>query len=208
MIDILIFASHSDDEIVGMGSSLIKYAREGNKILTIIFSYGEKSHPHLKEKVIAKEREKETKKIDKILKRKSIFLGLNENRILDEVDSKVKNKIKNIIKKEKPKKIFLTSATDPHPDHRAVNKVIIPILDEIKYKGDVYTYEVWNFIEENNPKVYIDVSNEFKEKLNLLKQFKSQRASIYPLWLPIYVRAWLYGRRNNYRFAEKFYKIR
>ncbi len=205
--NILIFCAHSDDAEIGCGGTILKLRKEGNKILHIVFSYGERSHPHLKEKVIAKAREKETSVIDKILKRKTIFLGLKESRFTENL-KETKKKIIGIIKKYKPSKIYTLSSLDSHPDHRAVNNIIMEVINEIKYKGEVYAFEVWNVINEDRPIVYEDITDTFKEKLDLLKHFKSQWLSIYIQLIPMIFRARLYGNKNNCKYAEKFYKLK
>ena len=204
---ILLFCAHSDDAEIGCGGTILKFKKEKKKITHIVFSYGEKSHPHMKAKVIAKKREKETYNIDNILKRKTIFLGLKEGEFKNNIDE-TKNRITEIIKKNKPEKIYTLSSLDPHPDHRAVNNIVMEAISEINYKGDIYSFEVWNIINENKPVSYVDITDTFKEKLNLLKHFKSQWMSIYIQLLPVIIRAKLYGYKNNCKYAEKFYKLR
>ena len=144
MEKILIFAAHSDDAVIGMGGTIAKASRKGNKVLTVIFTTGEKSHPHLKKHVIKKQRISETARVDKLLGRESMNLNLEEGKLRKEFENKVlRNKIKNLIRKFNPTKVYTLSSSDPHPDHRIVNKFTLDILDELKYKKDVYGYEVW-----------------------------------------------------------------
>lgn len=37
---ILVIVAHSDDQMLGPGGTLVKYAKEGKEIHTVIFSYG------------------------------------------------------------------------------------------------------------------------------------------------------------------------
>ena len=205
---IMVFCSHSDDEIIGVGGTLAKYRKEGKEIVTVIFSYGEKSHPHLKEEVISEARQRETEDIDKIFGRESIFLGLEEGKIREESNNKnIREQIKVLVKRYRPEKIFTHSESDPHPDHKAVNHVVLSTLRKAKYHGDIYTFEVWNILNENKPVIYIDISETFNLKKRALKKFKSQKLSIYPLWFPMWLRAKSYGKKCSCKYAEKFYKI-
>jgi len=209
MSTILCIVAHPDDEIVGMGGTVLKYIDEKQKVITIIFSYGQKSHPHLKEKVITKTRIVETQRLDAELNRQSIFLGLTEGNIKEDAEKfKVKEKLAKLIKKYRPKKIFTHTGNDPHRDHKAVNQIVNKVVEDINYKGEFLTFEVWNLTNENLPKLYVDISPYFKQKLELMKVYESQKHFIYPLLLPIIYRAWMYGRKNKCRYAERFYKIR
>lgn len=209
MTDILCIVAHPDDEVVGMGGTILKCLEEGKSVATIIFSYGEKSHPHIKEKIIARTRVGETKKLDEMLNRGSIFFGLTEGKITEEAETlDVTKKLANLIKKHKPKKIFTHTSSDPHRDHRAVNKIVEDALKQVAYKGELLTFEVWNITGESSPAVYVDITPYFRKKLALMRIYESQRHFIYALIVPVITRARLYGRKNNCRYAEKFYKIK
>lgn len=205
----LVFCAHPDDEIVGMGGTLSKYADEGKDIVTVIFSFGEKSQPHLKEEHIARARVLESKKVDYLIGKESIFLGLDEGRILEQYGQyNMKDKLVKLIRHYKPKKVFTLTASDPHKDHRDVNSIVTSLMDELKYPCELYGFEVWNVVNENHPAVYVDITSTFSRKLSLLRKYKSQRVFIYLLWIPIYLRARRYGSKVGRRYAEKFYKIR
>ena len=205
---VMVFCSHPDDEILGPGATLAKYKKEGKDVIVVIFSYGEKSHPHLKEEVVSSTRQKEAEDIDRFFERESIFLGLEEGKIKEEANKKnIRDQIKILVRRYKPEIIFTHSSLDPHPDHKAVNNVVLDLLKKIKYKGIIYTFEVWNIVNENRPAIYIDISDTFNLKKRALKKFKSQKMFIYPLWIPMWYRARTYGKKCNCRYAEKFYKI-
>lgn len=205
---IMALVAHSDDEIVGCGGTLSKYKKEGKDVIVVIFSYGEKSHPHLKEEVVSSTRQREAEDIDKFFERESIFFGLEEGKIKEEANQKnIRDQIKILVRRYKPEIIFTHSSLDPHPDHKAVNNIVLDTLKKIKYKGMIYTFEVWNILNENRPAIYIDISDTFNLKKRALKKFKSQKIFIYPLWIPMWYRARAYGKKCNCKYAEKFYKI-
>lgn len=207
---VIVFCAHSDDELVGMGGTILKFAKEKKEIIKIIFSYGEKSHPHLKKEVIIKERVNETKKASKLMGiKETIFFGLKDYNLKNEIKKyNIKNKLKTIIKKYNPDKVFIPSSKDPHKDHRAVHKVVLKAMEEMKSKSEVYTFEVWNIITEELPYIYVDISPYFSKKFTIIKEFESQKRFLYPLLLPILYRSIKYGRANNCKYAEKFYKVK
>ena len=64
---IIIFGAHFDDEVLSSGGTIKKYSQEGKKIVSVIFHIGGASIPWLKEKLVIKERLKETEKVHKML---------------------------------------------------------------------------------------------------------------------------------------------
>lgn len=210
---VMVFCAHSDDQIFGAGGTLAKYAKEGKEIFTVVFSFGEASHLWLRRRVTIEMRVEESQKADKIIGGSGVFfLGLKEGKFAEEIERKdIKKQIKRLISKKKPTKIFTHSIDDPMPDHRAVHKCITSTLDEMGYKCDVYTFDIWNLFnvrERKNPKMYVDITDTFKTKLKALKCFKSQWHAMLSLLWSIYFWAYIYGQRNNCRFAERFYKAR
>ena len=80
---VLFLCAHNDDQIVGAGGTVAKYSKEGKKIITIIFSFGENSNPLEQDKVTRKTRVIESKRASRILGEEEIYyLGLKEIRIV------------------------------------------------------------------------------------------------------------------------------
>jgi len=209
---ILAIGAHNDDHIIGAGGTLIKYAKEGKRFKTIIFSYGEVSHPHLKPEVIVAKRIKEAGESDKMMGGSGItYLGAYDRTFDDDIRLLgIKKKIKDIIKKEKPSKVFTHAPDDAHPNHRAAHKAVMDAVAELEEKPEVYSFEVWNFIamkNRNKPKLVVDVSDTHKKKIDSFKAHESQQATIRFLLWKVYLRDYLNGLNNRCRFAEVFIRL-
>ena len=211
---IVILCAHNDDQIVGMGGTVAKYAKEGKEIYTIVFSYGEISHPHLKENVIRETRKIEAKRAKQVLGEKEVmFLGLKEGMFAEELKQKnFLEKLSKRIKKLNPEKIFTHSIDDPHPDHKAVYNFTMELIDKMNYKKEVYTYNIWNlfinFRKRQSPKLVVDVSGTFKKKMKAFEKHKSQRLAMLLLTWNIYLQGIINGLRNGVKYAEVFYRIK
>ena len=210
---VLCVCAHSDDQIFGPGGTLAKYAKEGKKIITIILSYGEGSHPHFKEDVIIKIRVEEAAEADKVIGGSGvIFLGMKEGRFKNEAEQKyIIPRLATLFKQYNPEKIFTHAIDDPHLDHQAVYKITSNAVKSMNYKGDVYSFEVWNplnLMKRNLPKMYVDISKTFPLKIKALQCFQSQKMFILMLLPAVYSRAITAGLNANCRFAEVFYKIK
>ncbi|MBN1502472.1 PIG-L family deacetylase [Candidatus Woesearchaeota archaeon] len=211
---VLCLCAHNDDHILGAGGTLAKYAKEGKHIIVVIFSYGELTHPHLKRKIIVETRVKEAKRAEKLLGTDELyFIGLKEGNFVKEInDKKILKKLINIIKERKPSKIFTHSRDDPHRDHKAVYNFTLNLVQKTNYKGDVFTFNVWNFFLNLRkgvlPKLVVDISDTFKAKIEALNKHKSQKLILMQFMWNVYLQAWLNGILHNMKYAEVFYKIK
>ncbi len=211
---ILFLCAHNDDQIVGAGGTVAKYAKEGKKIVTVIFSFGESSLPLIKEKESKRTRVLESKKAAKLLGESEIYyLGLKEGNFKREIEDKeIYEKIKIIMKRIKPAKIFTHSIDDPHPDHKEMYDFTINLLEMMDYKCELYSFNVWNlfinFRKRDMPKLVVDITETFKQKIEAFKIHKSQGMAKLSLTWNIYLQAIMNGFNNHVKYAEVFYKIK
>ena len=210
---ILVLAAHNDDQVIGAGGTLAKYVEEGKKFITVVFSYGEKSHPHLKPEVIIEKRKQEAEECDKILGGSGIiYFGLEEGKFPEQFKKKkIKAKIKSLIKKLKPSKIFTHSIDDPHPDHRAIYHLIDEIIAKEKLTCDVYSFDIWNVIKlkhRNKPKLVVNITKTFDKKVKAFDVHESQKLALTALLWKIYLKDYTNGFNHNCKYAEVFIKLK
>ena len=167
---IFVFGAHSDDFVIGAGGTIAKYAKEGKKIISIVFSYGEKSHPWLKEEVVQKMRAKEALQSSKILGCKTYIFNLKEGHFLEEYPG-IEAQVKRLVSRYKPTRIFTHSDDDPHPDHRSTYQLTLKFQESLSEpKPELYVYSVWNpvSLKTTCPTLYEDITSTFSLKLNAL----------------------------------------
>lgn len=214
---IIVFCAHPDDEVIGPGGTLLKYANDGIDCYVVIFSGGEMSNTLYEKEKLIKIREKESEKAGKILGVKKIInLKLRDMNLMPDVKEKnIKEKIKKIITKIKPEKIFTHAMDDMlYIDHRAVHDCVIESVMELnaqesKTTYNLYTFNIWtlNVRKRNSPRLIIDIKNEFPNKIKALKEFKSQKLALLQLTPLVYLRALVSGWKHNCKYAEEFHKI-
>lgn len=211
--NILVFCAHPDDEVFGVGGTIAMYKAQGIPAVAVIFSYGEDSHPWLDKKFTVKTRVKESKSAGELIGySESIFLGLPANELSEMIKKrKVEWKVKSLISKYQPTKIFMHSAQDPHPAHKAVNKAVRNALSSLRYKCDVYGFNIWgqfNPLSKKTPKLVVDISKTFSIKTKALAKFKSQKMSLISLLPHVYMTALINGFNYDVKYAEVFEKVR
>ncbi len=209
---IIVFCAHNDDQIIGAGGTLAKYAREGKDVLVYVFSFGESSHPHYHKDEIITRRVHELHHADDVIKiKKSFFLGLKEGDFFNDFSKKKrKDVIVRAIKENNPSKIFTHSTDDPHKDHQAVNNIVISIAKELQYTGSIFTFDVWNpfnLRNRNLPKLVVDIKETLPLKVKAFTCHRSQVPTLLIMMPSIYIRALLTGLQYGKGFCEKFTKI-
>ena len=208
---IIVFCAHSDDQILGPGGTIAKYAKQGKDVYTIIYSYGEAGLPWLKIEVAIQTRVKEANDADKVIGGKGVsFFGLKEGHFLGSA-KELRRRIQQMVLSKRPTKIFTHSIDDPHPDHKDVYNSVIDALEEMHYRCDVYSFDIWNpfnYRKTDLPKLYEDITKTFPKKVEAIKVFKSQKIALFTLFWTVYARAIVHGFKIHTRYAERFFKVR
>lgn len=208
---IVVFSAHSDDYVIGAGGTICSYVQQGKKVIAIIMSYGEKSHPWLKGKVVQKFRSKEAFEASRLLGCKTIFFDLQELKFKEDYQHKgIEQELLALLEKEQPMKIFTHSDEDPHPDHFALHTITLNLCSRLSYQPELYIYSIWNPIslQTRLPTLYVDTTSHIKTLFKALRSFKSQQIHIsFPLLL-LTLRTLRNGFKIGTLFAEKFYRIR
>ena len=79
---VLVLAPHPDDEVLGVGGTLARYAAQGERTIVVIFSNGTASHPLHKENYIKRTRKEEALSAAKELNvSETIFLMLEDAKL-------------------------------------------------------------------------------------------------------------------------------
>ncbi len=209
---VMVICAHPDDEIIGAGGTIARYSKEGKRVIAVIFSYGENSHWWLKRRCTVEMRVKESRAAGEVVGTyKTIFLGLKDFELKEEIKKK-KNlaMLERVIAKYDPSKILTHSPDDViYADHKAVWESVEKVTSRMKYKGDIYTFNIWakDVRFTRNPKLFIDISDTFSLKWAALKCFKSQHMYIFQLYPGILWRALKSGFEHKCRFAEVFTKV-
>jgi LmbE family N-acetylglucosaminyl deacetylase len=181
---ILVVAPHPDDEVLGVGGTLLK--KRKNKFITgcvILTTYSNKDKSS-KKKILLQKREIDNS--NKILRiSKSFVLDFPPTR-LDQVPfAKIVSELSNIFNIFKPEEIYLPHSGDSHTDHAITLKASLSCCKWFrnKYVKKIYCYETLsetNMPKKNNidkifkPTHFVDITKFIKNKIQSLNAYKSQ----------------------------------
>lgn len=179
---ILVIAPHADDEIIGCGATMAQAIERGIKVYVLIATNAHVGAPDL----YTKER---MERVRREALDAHAFLGVEETFFMEFPAPSLNNypeylislQMVEIIKKIKPKILYLPFPGDMHQDHKAIYRASLvaarPIGDcSVK---EIYCYETlseteWGPYYENGfiPNVFNDVSQVFEKKLEAMKRYK------------------------------------
>tara|TARA_Y100000310_G_C20647334_1_gene797389 strand:+ start:272 stop:952 length:681 start_codon:yes stop_codon:yes gene_type:complete len=177
---ILIIAPHPDDEVLGCGGAIAKYAELGNEVYLCI---GTKAYtPDWSEEFI-KNRKTEIKKSNKILKiKKTYFLDFPTVKLDTVPQKQINDKLTKIFEKVRPDLLFIPHGGDLNKDHRILFESSLVAARPISHKiKKIASYEVlseteWGGpIQEFKPNFYIGMSLlNLNKKIEAMMPFESE----------------------------------
>ena len=174
---VLVIAAHPDDEVLGMGGTIAKYAARGDEVAVLIVTDGSTSQyrndPKLKE--ILRAKKEETTNCASILGIKHVFYGELPDMKLDVTPHiEINRVIENAIADFQPTMVFTHFSGDVNKDHRRVYESTLvacrPISEQCVKRLFLYSVPSsteWNAQTATNvflPNWYEDITGDYAEK--------------------------------------------
>lgn len=214
--NIVLIAPHPDDETLGAGGTIAKFAESGSNISVLIVS------GHLPPIYKAKEFEKTKKEallaFDKLGVHNFKFLKIPATTVHRYPTAELNKKILDFINNYKPEMVLIPFC-DRHIDHRTIFDSAVVACRPIKSYSPkiVLAYETisethWNVpgVEPSfNPEFYINIDKTLKKKISALEKYKSQLKNNESRSLAATkALAKFRGSQNGCKYAEAFKVIR
>jgi LmbE family N-acetylglucosaminyl deacetylase len=224
---VMVIAAHPDDSEFGAGGTIAKWAMEGQNVICVVCTNGDKgsSDPGMTSERLAVIREQEQKAAAKVLGvSEVIFLGYHDGGLEDTAE--FRGKLVRLLRKYRPDAVI---THDPklrymgHRDHRITGTVAMDAI--FPYSRDLLFYpehkaegllshkvkEVY-FTGSEDPDVFIDISETFEIKAKAISCHVSQVGARSPedwkIWIKrMAERSAAMQKRQGLPMAEGFKKI-
>lgn len=178
----IVIAPHPDDEVLGVGGTLLRRKAEGAELSWLIVSKISVETGFSLEQV--RNREDEINRISELFGFDSVFQLNFPTTQLDQVPMRdLVSAISNVFKKFLPEEIFLPHFTDVHTDHRKVFDAVISCAKWFRYSSikRILSYETLSETEFGlgmksgfSPNVYINIEDYLENKLQIMDVYKSE----------------------------------
>ena len=184
---ILVIAPHPDDEVLGVGATMAKYAANGAEVYVCIVTRG--CEPLFHEEGVLKTRS-ECVEADKLLGvRETIFLDFPAVMLENVPRYEFNEAFIRTVQRIKPDVVYIPHRGDMQLDHKmTVDASMVALRPKYEHTvKKIYSYETlsetgWdipNMVNEFIPTSYNDISAYIDKKLEALKIFTTQIAE-YP----------------------------
>jgi len=189
--DVLVFAPHMDDEVIGCGGTIRRHVLAGTRVTVVFLTDGRKGNtslyedPTLSRDDIAAAEERHSTERKQESRRAAEILGIQETVFFDGPDKGLDARpdlvaaAGEVMARCTPQIIYVPSMLEVHPDHWAANRILYRALREqprASWNDFVLReYEAWTPLLPNR---LSDISGVFDTKMEALRVFQSQLAHV------------------------------
>ena len=166
---VLVVAPHMDDDVIGPGGTLALHRQRGSNINVVFCAAGATPEQDRQRKSEARDA--------------AAFMGFERVDWLDfpegalsPNEGRLAAKLAALIAELKPEQIFCPYVADHHRDHSAVALALAGALEETRWQGEVWCYEVWSPLW---PNVAVDISTVVDTKRRAIELYTSQVAGLH-----------------------------
>ncbi len=183
MKKVIVVAAHPDDEILGCGGTLLKYASLGYELAWLIATNVSQAEGFSKERV--ESRQEEIAKVANLVPFKKVYKLNFPTTKLDTISSgQLIGEISKCFNDFKPEVVLVLNRSDAHSDHRILFEATMACTKSFRYPfiKKILMYECLSETEfgaplpENAfiPNYFVDISPFFENKLEIMKVYGSE----------------------------------
>lgn len=185
---VLVVAPHADDEVLGMGGTIARFADEGHNVyVAIMTGHGEEGeHPIYPREEWEKIRAEAQKAHEILHVKETLYREIPAVLVAETPSWKVNKITEDLLAEVRPDVLYLPFQFDMHRDHREIfhsfSVAYRPNSEVGKSIRGIYSYEVmsethWSspYLEPGFiPNAWSDISGHLEKKVAALECFKSQ----------------------------------
>ena len=196
-MNILVIIAHPDDEVLGMGGTILKHAKNGDRVTVAYLTTGITSRRSINYKTNSKyeptkkqeaDIQKQIKELRSDAKRVCKFLKVKKTMFFDYPDNeldtipllRIIKTVEKLVKETKPERIYTSHFGDLNIDHRIVYESVLTAVrpTELIVK-EILCFELlssteWSFSYEFKPNYFINIKNELENKIKAMKLYKNE----------------------------------
>ena len=214
---VLVIAAHQDDETIGCGGTIKKWASCGCEIVVVFVTDGATGIDQTEKygENIVEQRKEESQIVKNILGISDIiYMGYKCQNIIN--DQKTFHRFISLIRSYRPDIILTHCSKDKHRDHRVVSEIVKEAswkaqenihknLGNVHFVRDVWGFEITDLHSEVD--FVVDISDFYEDKEKAMKTYMSQRNIVKDIDRYINGLAIVRGYEIGKKYGEAFSRI-
>ena len=196
-MNVLVIVAHPDDEVLGMGGTILKHAIQGDTITVVYMATGITSRRGSKYQNVSsykinkkleldmknqiEELRKDAENACDLLKvKKKIFFDFPDNEMDTVPLLKIVKTIEKLVKEIKPNRIYTSHYADLNIDHRIVFEATLTACGPIGLPvKEIICFEILSSTEsafpyEFKPNYFTNIKGELDKKIKAMKAYKNE----------------------------------
>ncbi len=179
MVKILIIVAHPDDEVIGMGGTILKHSERRDEVYLLVVTDGASAkNSELEELDHAKLRREHSKEVSVFLGIKKTFFYNFPDARLDTIPQLELNRaFEELIEKISPDRIYTHHWSDLHRDHTKIFESVMvasrKTVSEVFCFEDICSTNVRRGVTTFIPNIHIDITEFVDKKLEAMSFYKS-----------------------------------
>lgn len=176
---VVVIAPHNDDEVLGVGGTMTKLAKQGHEVIVCEVTAGD-----LNDEMVQRQKREALESHKVIGVSRTVFMDLPVVGLKEMATRELNSAFLNTLTDLNPEIVFIPHKGDMHVDHRMVIEAAMVALRPVSAPNlkAIYAYETlsetdWNTPSVDNafmPTVFVDISDEIETKLDAMKCHESQ----------------------------------
>jgi LmbE family N-acetylglucosaminyl deacetylase len=163
---LLVVAPHMDDEVIGAGGTLVWHARAKSSVRLVFCARGATAEED-------RVRKAEARAVSEFMGFERVdWLDFPEG-ALSPHEGELAGALAKLIQELEPDQIFCPYVADHHRDHSATALALAAAIEQTRWRGEVWCYEVWSTLW---PNVAVDISSVVPVKRQAIDLYASQVA--------------------------------
>jgi len=166
---VLVVAPHMDDDVIGPGGTLALHRQQGSSVSVVFCAKGATPEQD-------RQRKSEARAAADFMGFERVdWLDFPEG-ALSPNEAALASKLAQLLRELKPEQLFCPYFADHHRDHSAVALALAAAIEETRWQGEVWCYEVWSPLW---PNVAVDISSVVETKRQAIELYSSQVAGLH-----------------------------
>jgi len=183
MIKIIVISAHPDDEVLGVGGTILKHVENGDQVFWLITTNISERQGFLKNRLDS--RQEEIRKVEKSLGiTKTFLLNYPTMELTSRSLIKMVPEISEIFTEVEPEIVYCLNRSDAHSDHRITFDAVMACTKSFRYPfiKRVLMYECISETEFAPalpekifiPNYFVDISKYLEKKLEIMRIYESE----------------------------------